>query len=102
MVDLIEFINISKLDEDSQRTAKEIVSKYAPKIKKILEDATSATIHINEIKKSDHPSHFIIRLKILIPKKVLEVEKDDHDLTTALHKTFEALKNEFSHYINKQ
>lgn len=102
MIENIQFIGLNKLEDFEKDKFQSLTSKYYEKIKRIPREITSLTIHIKQHKKTDHTSKYSLRIKLIAPQKVFEVEKIEWDLTKLLHKSFNALENELLHHYNSK
>ena len=102
MIDLIQFIGLNDLSDNSQETVKSITEKHISKMKNQISNATSIKVHIKPTKKSDQTSFYTAVIQVIVPGKVHEIKKEDHDLVSLIRTSFQALENEVEHYNNSR
>jgi len=92
----IQFVGLNKirLEQYQKINVQKICSNEAFKLQRVIRDNFMLVLHFKEYQKDARQHKYSIHLRVEYPGQILTASADDWDMETALHKLFEAAKNE--------
>jgi hypothetical protein len=99
-METIQYTGVDIISPEQKRLLDKISSDSYPKIKRMLHNMTSLTIHVKAHSKSGSKQKFSIHIKAIAPTKIyVSTKAVDWDFATAVHKAFVEIENEIKHSI---
>src|SRR3989338_2803932 len=103
--EIIQYVGLHELDDKEKETLNKLVTEYHPKVKRLLHNNTSLTVHIKKFKnnsKNEKKQHkYNITVKTIAPTKPFRAASNDWNLNTAIHDAFMNLEKELERVYKK-
>ncbi|MBS3136849.1 HPF/RaiA family ribosome-associated protein [Candidatus Woesearchaeota archaeon] len=103
--EIIQYVGLDQLDDKERETLNKLSTEYHPKVKRLLHNNTSLTIHIKKLRnnsKNEKKRHkYSITVKTVSPTKPFRAASNDWNLNTAIHDAFMNLEKELERVYKK-